>query len=479
MRKIILPLAALLALLLLFGVGLYELVFASGAPAFSEEENRMLAERPSLSLASLADGTFTDAFEKFLSDRFPGRTGMIRASQELRQIGSFASWDDYVQVAENDAADMEFQQELPEEEAIVTPRPARTAAPTEIPTPEPTAPAATEAAGSDAPVDTPEPTPVPEPTASPRPKKAPANVSAFPDTLRCKLLSGETNRDLYRCQKSALQKICTLFDAYASLLPEDGIFAVTIVPYSSAANRLMTYKNPKGFTSDVEPFIEAVTADNVAAFCAVDLLCEPLMQGEYVFFRTDIHWTPYGAHKVVSRMMEEAGEMLPPYESFPREQEDPFLGTIYRNNPTKQMKNHPDTLDILTPAKAVRVRRYTTPDKYAEIPFIDRNAPSGDRYKVYLGGPNGNLTVIEQTGEEIERPKTCFLITDSYGLCTAPFFAEVYDRVLVYDPRFYNKNQMGSVSGIIEQYGVTDIYLIVGDLHAFDDSYFKLCNNHF
>lgn len=478
MRKYVLPAAAIIAMLLLFLVGAYELFFAPGGPAFSETENRMLAERPAFTLSGYFDRTFSDGTESFLSDRFPLRTGIIRATQDIRQIGNLASYDDLMRVAENNVADMQYREEIPDTEPIVTPRPARTAEPTPEPTVTPTENAA---AVSETPetAETPEPIATPEPTPTPRPTKAPVNAADFPSQMRCRMLSGEGIRTVYEGEKSRLTKIAALLDAYASLLPEHGVLTFTIIPYSSRANRLLTYKDPQGFSSEVEPFIHAITANNVSAFCAVELLQKPLLEGEYVFFRSDMHWTPYGAYLVISRMMEEAGETLPPYDAFPKEQEYPFLGTIYRDNPTKQMKDNPDTLDILTPVHPVRVLRYETAEQYHEIPLLDREANARDRYTVYLGGP-GNLTLIERTDGGSGENKTCFVLADSYGLCTVPFFAEAYDRVVLYDPRFYTKKQLGSVSDVIERYGVSDIYVMVGDTHTFfDDTFFASCNSQF
>ena len=480
MRKYILPAAALIAMALLLAVGLLELIFVPAGSAFSETENRMLAERPSFTTETYLDGSFANSMESFLSDRFPMRAGLIRASQEIRQIGNFSTLDDYLKVAENDVADMQNPEEPSDNGTVVTPRPTRTPAPTETPA-LPTVPPTEDAAMSPLETElfTPDPTATPAPTPTSRPTKPPADVSGYPSELQCKSLSGEGNRTVYKCAKSKLVKVGALLDAYASLLPEDGGVAFAIVPYSARANRLMTYKNPQGFTSQVEPFIHAVTADNVAAFCTVELLQDPLLNGEYVFFRSDMHWTPYGAYLVVRQMMEEAGETLPAYEDFPKEQEFPFLGTIYRDNPTKQMKDNPDTLDIVTPIRSVRVLRYETAERYKEISFLDRNASARDRYTVYLGGP-GNLAVIEQTDAGDGDRKTCLLITDSYGLCAVPFFVEAYERVLLYDPRYYSKGKMGSVSDLVERYGVKDIYMIIGDSHAFnDDTFFSACNNQF
>lgn len=468
MRKRILQIVAWAVLLLLFAAGVYELFFAPSGPVFSETENRMLKERPAFTVSSFLDGSFADGLEQYLAEQFPGRVGLIRASQGLRQVGSLATWEDYARVAENNVSDMEYHEEIPDDEPIATPRPTKTPAP-ETPEPEPTA--ATE--NSEAPTDTPEPTPTPRPT------KAPVNDADYPAELSCSMLYGDKKTKAFGYGRSKVRKQSAVFDAYASLLPEDGVLVVTIAPHSMRANRLLTFENPKGFSSDIEPYIHAITANNVTSFSVCELLSEQVINGEYVFFRTDMHWTPYGAYLAVTRMLEEAGETLPPFDAFPKEQEYPFLGSVYRDKPTKQMQDNPDTLDILTPIHPVTVRRYTTPEDYREVPFIDRDANPRDRYTVYLGGPQGNWTVIDRADAPETGKKTCFLITDSYGLCTAPFFAEAYDRVIIYDSRFYSKKQMGAVADLLEQNGVQDIYVILGELHAFDESYLLNCSRHF
>ena len=440
----------------------------------------MLTEKPVLSWEAFINGSFADQLEAYLADHFPGRTVFIDETQELRQLGSLAGWDDYSKIAEMNVADMDNQEELAEELPMVTPRPTRT------PSPTPTVMQVLETILPEeslfvAPVEnTPEPTPQIALTPTPRPTKQPVDIADYPSELRVDLIDGTAKRRVFSCMRYIAQKQCDLLDAYASLLPEGGIFAVTIVPNSSRANRLLALKNPNGMTSEIEPFISAITADNVAAFSTADLLSEHILQGEYVFFRTDMHWTPYGAYFVVQEMLREAGESLPPYDEFPKTQEFPFLGTLYRDSHNKQMEKNPDTLDILTPIRPVRVYRYTTPEQYDEISFICEDANPRDRYTVYLGGPKGNWTVVERDDiPQEELQKRCLVITDSYGLCTMPFFAQVYDMAIVYDARFFDKGSMGSVSELIESWGIQDIFMILGDNHFTDETYCKLCNRQF
>ena len=470
--------AACLVLLLLLAAAVYELLLPAG-PVFSERENRMLTERPAFSWKTFFDGSFADDLEKYLADRFPGRMGFIDFTRKLRQVGSLATWEDYARVAESDVADMQDQPDV-EELPMVTPRPTRTPAPTPTATPVPTPAPTPDPMATLTPTDTPEPTATPVPTPTPRPTKPPANANDFPVELRVDIIDGTEKRRSFAYMRYKIKQQCSLFNAYASLLPEDGIFALTIVPNASRANVLLLVQDPKGMVSEVEPFIHAMTADNVAALSTADILSAPMLAGEYVYFRSDMHWTPYGAYLVVSRMLAEAGETLPPYDAFPKTQEYPFLGTLYRDSLNKQMEANPDTLDILTPINPVRVRRYTSPEKYDEVPFINDNASPRDRYTVYLGGPKGNWTVVERTDvPEDSFEKTCLVISDSYGLCAMPFFAQAYDRAILYDARYYERYVMGAVSGLIESWGVQDIYMILGDVHFSEETFCMLCNAEF
>ena len=470
--------AACLVLLLLLAAAVYELLLPAG-PVFSERENRMLTERPAFSWKTFFDGSFADDLEKYLADRFPGRMGFIDFTRKLRQVGSLATWEDYARVAESDVADMQDQPDV-EELPMVTPRPTRTPAPTPTATPVPTPAPTPDPMATLTPTDTPEPTATPVPTPTPRPTKPPANANDFPVELRVDIIDGTEKRRSFAYMRYKIKQQCSLFNAYASLLPEDGIFALTIVPNASRANVLLLVQDPKGMVSEVEPFIHAMTADNVAALSTADILSAPMLAGEYVYFRSDMHWTPYGAYLVVSRMLAEAGETLPPYDAFPKTQEYPFLGTLYRDSLNKQMEANPDTLDILTPIHPVRVRRYTSPEKYDEVPFINDNASPRDRYTVYLGGPKGNWTVVERTDvPEDSFEKTCLVISDSYGLCAMPFFAQAYDRAILYDARYYERYVMGAVSGLIESWGVQDIYMILGDVHFSEETFCMLCNAEF
>ncbi|MBP5272707.1 MAG: hypothetical protein ILO43_07090, partial [Clostridia bacterium] len=74
-------LAAVVVSVLLLVVSLLTLVGKDRA--YSEDENRYLQGRPALSLSAVADGTFMDETEAWLSDQFVGRDLLVKARARL------------------------------------------------------------------------------------------------------------------------------------------------------------------------------------------------------------------------------------------------------------------------------------------------------------------------------------------------------------------------------------------------------------
>lgn len=76
-------LTALWWILLLAVLGFFLLAATDKHSRESEDENRMLAAFPTLSGKSLADASFMNGFEDFLSDAFFGREGVTKFTDRV------------------------------------------------------------------------------------------------------------------------------------------------------------------------------------------------------------------------------------------------------------------------------------------------------------------------------------------------------------------------------------------------------------
>jgi len=189
-----------------------------------------------------------------------------------------------------------------------------------------------------------------------------------------------------------------------------------------------------------------------------------------MFFRTDIHWTPYAAYLTYREMIQRAGKEPCSFEDdFTHTFEDPFRGTYYRDDPAAYGKVKPDSLELLMPKIPVEYRKMTGPDQYEVIDFLDMNANKKDRYTIYLSGPGGPWRYIECDNEETEN---ALVITDSFGMTFMPFLTSNYKQIHYYDPRYFDKKIAGgTIAELIEKYDIQDVYVVVGAIHSFNSSF--------
>ena len=452
--------------LLLLSIGIYYLFFAPRGSEFTDTENRTLASFPEISAESVFSGRFGETFEDYLLDRFPIRSKVISLVNWFQGTVSLASHDEYLQIAENVKDPLDNAEYLDSLDTLL----ADLNVPIQVPS-EPI-PAATE----DMPVST-----VPGEMESaenpPIVKKSPAVLEDFPAVAGMYMDTGSGVYEVGTYYSRNVAAVTAVLNKYAALLPENGKLMFTMGPPSYLVNTFVSAEEKISFYNTWDEIINALGADNVYAFDSSEILCSAIQKGEYVSFRNDNHWTPYGASLVYTEMAKRAGKKPACYpEDFTITVEEPFRGTYYRDNPSAYYYVEPDRLELLMPKMNMEYRQITRPDEYKVIDFLDMNANSNDRYAVYLGGPGGPWRYVQCDNNETEN---CLVVTDSFGLTVIPYLTYNYNQVHYYDARYYDYSAVGyTVAEMIEKYNIHDIYFIVADFHTFDSG-FLMTNANF
>lgn len=456
MKKILPQIFTFLWVLMILLLGLYYVFFAPRGSEYSPDENRTLAGFPKITVESVFSGQFGKDFENYLLDRFPGRSTVISTTNQLQSQLSFASHDEYLLIAEgpSDALDTNIDQsELDDLLNDLGPKPTD-------PKPTETTPTGTD------------PTDVTEPKENPPIEQKPAaSLEDYPSNVGIYMnTGGSSDTTLCYSSRNNVAAVTAVLNKYARLLPENGKLMFTMVPQSSRANRFVNAQNKVSFYSTWDDVVNGLGDNNVYAFDTAEILAPAIQAGEYVYFRTDMHWNPYGSYLVYAEMAKRAGKEPASYtDDFTLTVETPFRGTYYRDNPGAYGGVEADTLDLLMPNFGLEWRRTTGVDEYKLIDFLDFNARKNDRYTVYLGGPAGPWTYAKCDNGETEN---CLLITDSFGLGFLPFLTANYGEVHYYDPRYFDESKVGySVAEMIEKHNIQDIYVVVGDLHSFDSGF--------
>ncbi len=163
---------------------------------------------------------------------------------------------------------------------------------------------------------------------------------------------------------------------------------------------------------------------------------------EYIYFRTDHHWTQLGAYYAYQAYCEAAGFQAESLDKFEQGQYDNFVGSMYtylKDYPQSSiLKENPDTLYYYRPFVDLKTRYYndstlSTEFAIGTISYVGENV--SNKYLCFLGGDHP-ITVIET---DVEGP-VCILLKESYGNAFAPWLTSHYSKVIVIDPREFNRD---------------------------------------
>jgi hypothetical protein len=447
----------------LFLLGLLPLALGNREGGVSEAENRTLQALPKLSAHSWWNGSFAEGLEAYLSDQMPGRDAILQGSARL--LGLFDAATDEERILDTDAL-----KELDEMGGGMVAEPV---AETE-PAPVPETPALTQGpvglvieaqAGS-----TPGPaaTRPPESVATASPAPAATSKAVDPrvaDTSIVRKLSlvraDGSLSTLSQFGKNAIENTARALDLYRDAVPADGIVAFTYVPDSQDANRWLLYPDKfSGWTSDVEPTLQANVKEGVYVFSTVEELCPHMQAGELCYFKTDHHWSGLGAFYVQRLMTRTFGTPSAAYEDFAYTVHENFAGSIAKNvRSLAGKRNLVDRLEVPTPLAPARAFVYKNLNQLVkEVRYME---PERAVYAAFLGGTHSPFYVAE-TGFHTGR--NALVICDSFGLAFVVYAAPYYDNVCLADLRETNLFVTGggaSLREYIQYYDIDDVYFIV------------------
>ena len=193
-------------------------------------------------------------------------------------------------------------------------------------------------------------------------------------------------------------------------------------------------------------------------------LHERAKAGEYVYYRTDHHWTTLGAYYGTKEILTEMGETIAPIESYTREVvSDAFFGTTWSTSGMSWIA--PDTMEYFRFAGDTDFTTTIVDDGTSFTGFYDRSyLAKKDKYSSFIGGNNALVTV--RKNGDADRP-TLLLVKDSFAHSAVPFLAQHYDLLIV-DIRYYKK----STAALIDEYGVDRVLVLynIDSLTASPDS---------
>lgn len=176
---------------------------------------------------------------------------------------------------------------------------------------------------------------------------------------------------------------------------------------------------------------------------------------EYIFFRTDHHWTSLGAYYAYEAFCEAKNIIPNQLSAYKIKKSENFTGSFYRE--TNQDSNlRADTLEAIYPLGQQISMKYTTTEGQTISAPVIADADkfgSGMKYSVFIAGDNP-YTVIQN--KEITNGSSCVVVKESFGNAFVPFLADHYQTIYVIDYRYWE----GKLVDFIKKKKTREVVLI-------------------
>ena len=442
-------LCAALALLLVIGVWS---LFGNGETV-SAVDGKTLAEKPEFTFASLFDGSYLPALERSYSDHFPMRDMLLEVGKTMNRFYYYSGSDENAVLIIGGSTGAEQGGERLDTalEPQVTPSeqpPAPDEAPEKKPDDTPAEPA---------PEDTPQQPEEQTPPELDEPEEEDATWAGNVIVVGTRAMEiPSANEQIIESYADAVGRLA---DAMGS-----GVRTISLVTPNGGE-----FYSPQSMHTGIhsqKAMIEHCYASMDAGIVTVDAYSGLREHAdEYIYFRTDHHWTQLGAYYAYQKFCEAAGFEAVALDRFQTGVYENFVGSMYtftKGYPQSEtLYNNPDTLTYYLPIYETHAKYYADASLqngvavsvvYTQLPESTTN-----KYLCYIGGDTP-VCVIESAAEG----GTCIVLKESYGNAFVPFLTSHYSKIIVIDPREFNRDGKPSLdlASFAAEQGIDDLIVI-------------------
>ena len=408
-RKKFMKITIMLFIFLLLLIGFIGLLFPL-RPKVSEVEKRELTKFPKPTAAAFMNGEFFSDISTWYADTFPFREALSSANSKVKKLYGITTEELHGEAVQGD--------EIPDPDAEITSTP--------IPT------------------DTPTPTPGPD-----------ATIHAEPEKAGQIYIVDNRGFELYGFSRAGADAYINMINTAATQL--NGIADVydILVPTSIAVN-IDAENQAKINSSSQEDTFAYVFGHLDPSIKKVEVL-ETLKKhnSEYLYFKTDHHWTADGAYYAYQKLMNVKGKTASPLSAYTRQEFDGFVGTFYSySEMSDSLKNNPDTVVAYTPSCNDMIYIDSKGVEHNWNVIADASGyAEGSKYYCFIGG--------DQPYSRIDNPNitdgsSCVVIKESYGNAFVPFLVNSYQTVHVVDYRYYT----GNLINLVKTNNIQDVIYI-------------------
>ncbi len=243
---------------------------------------------------------------------------------------------------------------------------------------------------------------------------------------------GNTGMELLTIPDSAASSYAAMVNSVAAALPNVNVYNIAVpTACEFYAPKSMYTNQTAGIKKIYNALSENVTPINVV---------KPLMEhaAEFIYFRTDHHWTQRGAYYAYKEYADIKGFEIDPLSTFEVKNSFSHVGSFksFTKGTAGEsiMRSNPDMLQVFMPKYTAVGAAYN--DMYMRSKKWDLNVvyPSFNSYSAFIGGDNP-LAVFHTSNTN---GRKLVIIKESFGTAFATWAVNNYEYIYVIDPRKFN-----------------------------------------
>jgi len=205
---------------------------------------------------------------------------------------------------------------------------------------------------------------------------------------------------------------------------------------------------------DINKEIGQQLGDSLTFLNGYDILKPEASSPRPLFYRTDHHWTSYGAYIAYRAYAESMGWTPLDEEQFAiRTVTNTFYGSYHTRSQFSGL--NPDEITVYEPKTPLQLELQivddgTVTDTLYDESYLDKK----DKYSYFQGGVHALMKLNNKSGHT--DMSKLLVIKDSYAHSLLPFLAHHVDEIHVIDIRYYN----GSIGKYMNEHDIDNVLLL-------------------
>ncbi len=265
---------------------------------------------------------------------------------------------------------------------------------------------------------------------------------------------GDTALEIFYGNSTVAFDYATVINGFRNSLPQNVCVYNEVIPTHFEFGLPTKLRETVGTRQ--KPYIDTIYENLDSGVISVDgytPINNHYNNGEYLYFRSDHHWTALGAYYAYTAFAEAAGFTPTPLSDFETGKIDKFLGTFYSSY-DKALSENPDFVEYYLPFTPYEMQNYNKDgSSMGAGKVIYENISSvSNGYLAFTGGDKP-LSVIKTSNET---GRSIIVFKESYGNAFIPFLLAHFDTIYVADIRSFPFETLS----FIEDKGITDVLFL-------------------